>query len=64
MNKIIYFFIGIILISISTLFLFLYLNLISIGYNFFEYLIFCFKKFECLLIIPGFIIIYLNYLKN
>ena len=63
MTKIIYFFIGIFFISVSTLFMFLYLNLFNIGYNFFEYLLFCFKRFECLLIIPGMILVYFHYLR-
>ena len=31
----------------------LYLNLLTIGFNFVEYLLFIFKRLECLLIIPG-----------
>lgn len=64
MNKIIYFFSGIILISISTLFLFLYLNLLNIGCSFYEYLKFCFCRLECLLFIPGIVIVYFTCLKK
>ena len=51
-------FISIIFISISSIFFILYLNLFNIGYNVFEYLFFCFRKIECLLIIPGIFILY------
>jgi len=63
MNKIIYFFVGIFLISISSLFFFLYLNLFNIGCNILDYFLFCFKRIECLLFIPGVIMVYFNYLK-
>jgi len=60
MNKLIIYIICIILISISTLFIFLYLSLLSMGYNLLEYILFCIKRIECLLFIPGIIILYKN----
>jgi len=54
-NRYIFFFVGIILISLGITFMILYLNLLTIGFNFFEYLLFIFKKLECLLVIPGII---------
>jgi len=58
MNRLIIYIICVILISISTLFMFLYLSLLSMGYNILEYIIFCVKRIECLLFIPGLIILY------
>ena len=63
MNKIIYFFVGVLLVSISIVFFILYLNLFVIGYNLLEYLLFCFKRIECLLFIPGILILYFKYIK-
>jgi len=60
MNKLIIYTISILLISISTLFLFLYLSLFNMGYNLLEYIIFCIKRIECLLFIPGIILLYKN----
>lgn len=64
MNKIMYFLLGIILISISTIFFIIYMNLINIGYNLFEYLLYCLKRIECLLFIPGIVILYFSFIKN
>ena len=58
MRKYIFFLIGIILISLSITFQILYLNLLTIGYSFFEYLLFIVKRLECLIIIPGIILIF------
>ena len=63
MNKIIYFFVGVLLVSISIVFFILYLNLFVFGYNLLEYLLFCFKRIECLLFIPGILILYFKYIK-
>jgi len=60
-NKYIFFLIGVILISLSLTFMILYLNLLTIGFNFFEYLVFIFKRLECLLIIPGIISLLVSY---
>ena len=59
MRKYIFFLIGIILISLSITFQILYLNLFSIGYSFFDYLLFISKRMECLIIIPGIVILFL-----
>ena len=64
MNKIMYFLLGIILISISTIFFLMYTNLINIGYSLLDYILYCLKRIECLLIIPGIIILYFKYIKN
>jgi len=60
MNKLIIYICSILLISISTLFMFLYLSLFSMGYNLFEYILFCIKRIECLLFIPGIFLLYRN----
>ena len=58
MRKYIFFLIGIILISLSITFQILYLNLLTIGYSFLDYLLFIVKRLECLIIIPGIILIF------
>ena len=63
MEKIIYFFIGVFLVSISSIFLILYLNLLNMGYSFFDYLLYCFTKLECLIVIPGILILYFKFIK-
>lgn len=63
MNKIIYMLLGCLLISISNVYSFLYLNLLNMGYNFLEYLIFILKRIECLMFIPGIIILYFKVYK-
>jgi len=63
MNRIIFLIIGCMLISISNIFFILYLNLFNIGYSILEYLLYCFKHIECLLFIPGMIILYFKYIK-
>lgn len=57
MKRLFYFILSIIFLSISSIFFILYLNLFNIGYNVFEYLLFCLTKIECLLVIPGIIIL-------
>ena len=63
MEKIIYFFVGVLLISISSVFFILYMNLLNMGYSVFDYLIYCFTKIECLIFIPGLLILYFKYLR-
>ena len=55
---------GIILISLSITFMILYLNLLTLGFSFWEYILFICKKFECLLIIPGIISLWVSYKTN
>lgn len=57
MRKYILFLLGIIFISLSITFQILYLNLFTIGYSFFDYLNFIIKRGECLIIIPGILIL-------
>ena len=57
LSKIFLLLLGIIIMSYSLFFIIVYLNLMDMGYSFLEYLSFIAKRFECLLLIPGIIII-------
>ena len=61
MRKYIFFLLALILISLSITFQILYLNLFSIGYSIGDYLLFILKRIECLLFIPGIIILIINF---
>lgn len=56
--------IGIFLVSLSLMFLILYLNLFTIGYTFFEYLGYVASKVECLGGILGIILIVGSFKKG
>ena len=58
--RILIFLIGFGLTTIGLMYIILYLNLISIGYNFFEYVNFIIRRFECLNTIFGIILIILS----
>ena len=58
--KPILFFVGIIFCSISIFFCIIYLNLLTIGYNFLDYVNFIIRRIECLYAIIGIIIIILS----
>ena len=49
--------------SISLMFIIIYLNLIKMNYTFIEYIKYIFTHLECLMLIPGIIMIYIS-LKN
>lgn len=55
--RIIQYILGIILCSIGCMFIFLYLNLLTIGYSFFDFIKFISTKLECLLLVVGIILI-------
>lgn len=57
--KLIIFLIGIILLIIGFTSIILYLNLLTIGYTFLEYVNFIIRKIECISLIFGLIIIFL-----
>ncbi|MGM9834290.1 MAG: hypothetical protein ACI31M_00735 [Bacilli bacterium] len=57
MKRIIFLILGIILSSIGLMFIVLYLNLLTIGYNFKDYVKFIISKMECILFLIGIIII-------
>ena len=60
MLRIFFFLFGFGLMVIGFTYVILYLNLISIGYNFFEYVNFIFSRVECYFILVGLIIIILS----
>lgn len=64
MRKYIFFLLALILISLAITFQILYLNLLSLGYNFGEYLLFVVKRIECLLFIPGVLLLLWNFYKE
>ncbi len=64
MKKIILFFLGIFLCSLGLLFSILYLNLLTLGYSFLEYVEFINMKFECLIFYIGLLMIYFSLERN
>lgn len=64
LNKIFLLLLGIIMVSCSLFFIIVYLNLINMGYDFKEYFLFICKRVECLIMIPGIIIIILVLRKD
>ena len=58
--KPILFFVGIIFCSISIFFCIIYLNLLTIGYNFSEYVNFISRRIECINALVGIILICLT----
>lgn len=59
-TKIFLILLGIILISYSLFFIIIYLNLLNMGYNIYEYIKYIFTNIECLFIFVGILIIYLT----
>ena len=64
MKKIIYFIVGVFLVSFGLTFCFLYLNLLYFGYNFFSYIQFICKRVECLVLLVGLLFIFLAFKKE
>ena len=58
--KIIFFLIGFGLTTIGSVYIICYLNLFSIGYNFFEYVNFIIRRIECINAFIGIIIMILS----
>ena len=56
--RIFFFLIGFGLTVIGSVYILVYLNLLTIGYNFLEYVNFIIRRFECLIFIFGVIIMY------
>lgn len=57
MNKLFFILIGFLLTLTGIIYIISYLNLIPIGYNFFEYVNFIIRRIECLYAVIGIIII-------
>lgn len=64
MKKIFLFILGILLISISCFFWILYLNLFSFGYNIQKYVYFISSRIECLLFLPGILLVFYSLKKK
>ena len=62
--KIILFFIGFLLKVIGFTFIIIYLNLMTIGYSFIEYLKYIMMRIECLITIVGIIFINISFYKK
>lgn len=62
--KLLLFFIGIVFSSISLSFMIIYLNLLNMGYTFFDYVNFIIRRTEILIMIPGIILIILIMYKK
>lgn len=56
-TRIFFFLFGFGLMVIGFTYMIMYLNILTIGYSFTEYLSYVFQRYECLLTIIGFIII-------
>ena len=55
---------GILMCSIGLFFLVLYLNVLSMGYSFFEYVHFISRKMECWLVVWGVLLLALNHYER
>lgn len=64
MNKIFFFILGFILTTVGTIYIISYLNLLTIGYNFLEYVKFIIRRIECLYAVIGITIIFITLLKR
>lgn len=64
MSKIICLLLGILITSYSLFFMIVYLNILNIEHSFIEYFIFISKKYECLMIIVGIILLYYSLRKG
>lgn len=49
---------------ISSFFLIIYLNLYTMGYSWFEYLVFVGKRIECLILLPGIFLVNYSVFKG
>lgn len=60
MYKLFFFFIGFILSVFGFTYIVAYLNLLTFGYSFIDYLRFIFSRYECILSIVGIIMIFIS----
>ena len=58
--RVFFFLIGFGLTVIGSVYILVYLNLLTIGYNFLEYVNFIIRRFECLIFIFGVITMYIS----
>ena len=65
MTRIFFFLFGFGIMTVGFIYTILYLNILNIGYNFSNYVNFIIRRFECYLIVIGFIIMNLSmYIKG
>jgi len=64
MRRIFFFLIGFGLTLIGSLYIIMYLNLTTIGYNFWEYVNFIIKRVECWNLIVGLVIMFFSIIKE
>ena len=57
MIKLFFFFLGFSMTVFGLVYIIIYLNLLTFGYNFYEYLKFIISRYECLMVIFGTIIL-------
>ncbi len=60
MTRILFFIIGLFFMTIGNVFILLYLNLLTLGYNFIFYVNFITRRFECYYLLIGLIIVLLT----
>lgn len=63
-SRIFFFLLGFGLMIVGFTYLILYLNLMTIGYNFLEYVNFITRRFECYFSLIGFIIVVITLFKG
>ena len=62
--RIIFFIFGILITSISICFITIYLNLLNMGYTFYEYLKLVFTRLECIMFFIGIFFIFISMFKK
>lgn len=63
-RKIFLFILGCLLSSFGLMYIIIYLNLLSMGYTFYKYLLFIIKRYECILFLVGIILICISLRKK
>ena len=63
-TRIVFFLIGFIFMLIGFSYFIIYINLLSFGYSLSEYLAYCISRYECQLLIIGFIIVLLTLIRK
>ena len=58
--RVLMFFLGILLASIGLSFIIIYLNLLNMGYNFWEYVNFISRRIECLGVFLGLFLVFIS----
>jgi len=61
MTKVCLFLLGVILCSLGFMFMILYLNLLTMGYSFLEFVNFIIRRKECWLVVVGIILILISF---